>query len=150
MESELHDGPSEFVKSLVKNLKIEEFEDEDKVFSNDMTDACKTICKICQVELALTCMRGHTKSAHSMTVKEYKEQFGNYRDQIVRKVYHKCGVCTDEMLLDADTIHLHVRRHEITLKEYNAKFVKRARNIGAVHKIFDFRACDRPRSIYWD
>ena len=52
-----------------------------------------------------------------------KNKFGNHRDQIVEEVYHKCGICCEEMLLDADNIHLHVKHHKISLKDYNAKYI---------------------------
>ena len=128
IESELQGGPSEFVQNLVKNLKFEELEEtapesQGRVFSNDMTDACRTICKVCKAQVTLNYMRNHTKNNHQMTIHEYKDMFGNHRDQIVNEVHHKCGFCQDEILLDADIIHLHVKRHKVSLKEYNAKFI---------------------------
>ena len=128
IEYELHGGPSEYVQSLVKNLKLDDLEEkiyerQGRVFSNDMIDACKTICKVCQAQVTLNYMRTHTKIKHRMTISEYKDLFGNHRDHIVKEVYHKCGLCQEEILLDGDRIHLHVRKHKISLKEYSSKYI---------------------------
>ena len=99
-------------------------ETQGHVCSSDMTDACKTICKVCKVQVTLNYMRTHSKNKHRMTINEYKDMFGNHRDQIVKEVYHMCGFCHEEIMLDADSIDLHVRRrHKISLKEYNANFI---------------------------
>ena len=128
MESQLHGGPSEVVRNLVKNIKLDEIvaevsESKEKKFSSDMTDACKTICQVCKLPVTLNYMRNHTKNSHGISINEYKNKFGNHRDQIVQEVYHKCAICSEEMLLDADNIHLHVKRHKISLKDYNAKYI---------------------------
>ena len=130
IESELYEGPSEFVQNLVKNLKLDDLveeraEDSERVFSNDMDDACQTKCKVCECEVTMNQMRAHTKNKHSMTIKEYKELFGNHRDSIIKYVYHKCGLCQEELLLDADSIHMHVLKHQLSLKEYNKQFIKK-------------------------
>ena len=126
IEFELQDGPSEFVTNFVKNLKLEEFEPSQgigRVYSNDMTDACRTKCRICNWEVTLNYMRNHTKNAHSMTIHEYKDLHGKHREQIVAEIWHKCGLCEEDMLLDADDIRSHTRKHQTSLKDYNAKFI---------------------------
>ena len=45
--------------------------------------------------VGLTAMRGHTWSAHSVSIAEYKDKFGNHRAQIIQMVYHKCGLCQE-------------------------------------------------------
>ena len=35
----------------------------------------------------------HDRSAHKMSVSDYKEEHGNHRTQIIEHVYHKCGLC---------------------------------------------------------
>ena len=88
-------------------------------------------------------MRGHTKSAHKMSISDYKEKFGNHRTQIIEKIYHECGLCHQvheeiyntfyiinisimkAILLDSDDIAFHLKKnHNITHKDYNAKFMK--------------------------
>jgi hypothetical protein len=126
IEFELQDGPSEFVKNLVLNMKLEEFEPSlGRVYSNNMSEACKTICKVCQAQVSLTGMRNHTRNNHKMTIHEYKEKYGNPKDQIVKMVYHKCGLCQADVLFNSDNIQNHVvRKHQYSLKEYNAEFIK--------------------------
>ena len=58
-----------------------------------------------------------------MSIKDYVERFGNYRTQIIREVYHKCGICQEELLLDGDELHKHSRKHNMLMSEYNAKFI---------------------------
>ena len=129
MESDLQCGPSDFVLNLVKNVKLDELEIQTsqamgKVFSNDMTDACRTVCKICERQVTLNFMRTHAKNKHKMTIREYKNKFGNHRKQIVNVVYHKCALCCAEIILDADSIDKHVRRHHQTsLKDYNSRYI---------------------------
>ena len=33
------------------------------------------------------------RSAHKMSIGDYKEEHGNHRTQIIEHVYHKCGLC---------------------------------------------------------
>ena len=39
--------------------------------------------------VSLTSMRGHTKSAHGMSIAEYKERHGNHRTQIIETIHHR-------------------------------------------------------------
>ena len=68
-------------------------------------------------------MRFHTSRTHSMPIKTYKEKYGNHRQQMVKEVYHKCGVCRKDMLLDSDDIKNHLYRHGLSQKLYNSKFL---------------------------
>ena len=63
---------------------------------------CVKLLFLCEKEMryglrrqpvALTSMRGHTKSSHGMSIGEYKEKHGNHRTQIIERVFHKCGLC---------------------------------------------------------
>jgi len=94
------------------------------VFSNDMTNVCRHKCHICQRSLTLPAMRPHTRTVHSMSIKQYCESFGNYRTQLSKVVYHRCGYCRKRLLLDMDKIHSHLRMHGVKLSEYSAKFLK--------------------------
>ena len=87
-------------KDLGKNLKesleknCEEKENICEVkFSSSMKDAVKTLCKVCGQAVTLTTMRGHTKSAHGMSIAEYKDKYGNHRSQIIERILHRCGLC---------------------------------------------------------
>ena len=46
-----------------------------RIYSNNMKDAVKVICKICQKLCFLTTMRQHTRKMHMLTVEEYKKIF---------------------------------------------------------------------------
>ena len=94
-----------------------------RVYSNDMSDACKHKCHICGKLITLTTMRAHTKNNHGLAIKEYMEQFGNYREQMAREVYHQCKLCGEDILLDGDELHKHCNKHRIRMKEYTAQFI---------------------------
>ena len=97
--------------------------------SNDMRDACRTMCMICDKPFILTRMRSHTKEKHSITVSEYRKQFNlPGRFEIIEKVFHKCGICDDIVLLDSDLIGSHLHKHSgVTHGQYNEKYMKTAR-----------------------
>ena len=92
-------------------------------FSNDMGDACKTTCLLCDKELFLGRMRAHTKDKHNINITDYKLKFDLQGFDIIDKVFHKCTLCLDIMLLDSDTIATHLNKHNITHKAYNDKYM---------------------------
>ena len=93
------------------------------LISNDLADYTLVECQICGVHKQMTCLRGHTQSAHNMTITEYKDKFGADLD-VVEKVLHRCGICEDLIVLDSDHIAKHLKKpgHNITHKNYNAKY----------------------------
>ena len=125
MEIEVQSGPSEFVKNLVKNLKLDEIElKEARLYSNNMAKSCKSICKICKDKINLNYMRQHTKKEHKISIKDYGRLYGHHRTHMVEPVYyHRCPFCQKDLLLDADDIHKHVGTHGVKLKDYSAKFI---------------------------
>jgi len=41
---------------------------------------------------------------------------------MIEKVYHRCGICQQAVLLDSDDIAFHLKKlHDITHKDYNSK-----------------------------
>ena len=80
----------------------------------------------------MTFLRGHTKSAHSMTITEYKEKFGAHLE-MVEKVLHRCGICEDLILLDSDHIAHHLKKpgHNITHKNYSARYTINTKSSGS-------------------
>ena len=96
---------------------------EEKMFSNDMADSCTHQCRMCHRLVSLTSLRSHTRSSHHITIKEYMEKFGNYREQLHTVTWHKCGLCAKEFLLDGDEIHKHCRTHGMTMAEYSNLFI---------------------------
>ena len=103
---------------------------DEKLYSNNLADSIKTVCKVCQRTVKLVGMRSHTRNCHKISITEYTEKYGNPRAQMIKPIfYHKCGICSKEMLLDADTIHSHLQTHKVSLKEYSNKFLVYCRKI---------------------
>ena len=100
-------------------------------FSNDMKDACKALCLICKTPVYLTSLRGHTRNHHNLPIEEYKKTYGNPRKDIVEKVFHRCGICSEILLHNSDDIAFHLRRRhqDTTHKNYNAKFMAPKKNL---------------------
>ena len=92
-------------------------------YSTDTKDYCKTVCMICGMEMYLMRMRGHTKDKHDISITDYKLKFNIKVFKVISKVFHKCGLCSEIMLLDADTIGTHLDKHDMTHKEYNETYM---------------------------
>ena len=56
-------------------------------FSNNMSDCCKTACKLCGKFIALHIMRTHTKKEHGMNITDYKTKFNQLF--FAKKVFHR-------------------------------------------------------------
>ena len=102
------------------------------LISNDLADYVLVECQICGLHKPMTFLRGHTKSAHNMTITEYKEKFGANLE-IVEKVLHRCGICQDLILLDSDRIAHHLKKpgHNISHKNYAAKYTVHTKYTGS-------------------
>ena len=98
---------------------------EEKVgrFSNNMKDAVRTVCQVCKKDVEFNQMRIHTRRAHKLGISDYKQIYGNLRANLVEAVYHKCSLCSQVFLLNGDTIATHAKKHQITHKEYNSRFI---------------------------
>ena len=92
-------------------------------FSNNMKDAVKTVCQICKLEVEFNHMRIHTRKAHKQGISEYKRAYGNLEENLVEAVYHQCALCSQVFLLNGDAIATHAKKHKITHKEYNRRFI---------------------------
>ena len=92
-------------------------------FSNNMKDAVKTVCQICKLEVEFNHMRIHTRKAHKQGISEYKRAYGNLEENLVEAVYHQCALCSQVFLLNGDAIATHAKKHKITHKEFNRRFI---------------------------
>ena len=92
-------------------------------FSNNMKDAVKTVCQICKLEVEFNHMRIHTRKAHKQGISEYKQTHGNLEENLVEAVYHQCALCSQVFLLNGDAIATHAKKHKITHKEFNRRFI---------------------------
>jgi hypothetical protein len=119
-------------RTFKDHLKIHVEDFKAMKFSNNLSDACKTSCKICGKLCSIQGMRTHTKSKHDMVITVYKERFNQQFFDLVEKVFHKCGICGEPVLLDTDKISTHLinnkRTHRMTHKEYNEAFMQYSRN----------------------
>ena len=97
-------------------------------FSNNLKDAVRTICQVCQISVTLLTMRSHTRNKHNMDIKEYRNEFGDPMNQMVEVVKHRCGICNEELLLHCDAITPHVKKHNITHSEYTKKYMVLSNN----------------------
>ena len=115
----------------MSSTKVNEPESEKtelgKTLSNNMKDAVQTTCKICHNTFTLTSMRSHTKKSHNMAIRKYREVYGQL--ELIKHIYHKCGLCSSVMIIDSDTIMCHLRvKHRISHASYNAQFMITSRN----------------------
>ena len=90
------------------------------LISNDLADYVMTECHVCGIQKPMTFLRAHTKSAHKLTITEYKQRFGAQLE-MVEKVLHECALCQELIILDSDHIAVHLKKpgHSITHKDYN-------------------------------
>jgi hypothetical protein len=111
-----------YTKEEVKRNKEDK---ETTIFSNDMRDACKVKCKICDKEVVMSSKSNHTRRVHCLSLAEYKDIYGDHKMTLVRKMCHKCGVCEEVLLLDAIEVAIHLRRkkHNISQKKYIKCFI---------------------------
>ena len=107
-------------------------------FSNNLKDAVRTICQVCQASVTLLTMRSHTRNKHNMDIKEYRKEFGDPKNQMVEEVKHRCGICSEELLLHCDVITPHVKKHNITHSEYTKKYMVLSNNKTPTPKIRKF------------
>ena len=114
----------EIGRNVVQTTRKNREEKEQIRFSNDMKNACRTLCLVCHSSVQLTAFRGHTRRHHKITIEDYTKQYGNPKDSILEKIYHRCGLCARAILLNSDDIAFHLRKfHKISHKEYNAIYI---------------------------
>ena len=92
-------------------------------YSNHMKDNVQSYCQICKIPQTFTKMRSHTKSRHGISITDYKKKYGQLIKNIVEVIYHKCGICNKDILLDGDTLATHARFHGLTHKAYSEKYI---------------------------
>ena len=116
----------ELGKTLLEHQREQHQEEISRArVSSSMGDAVRSACKVCGDRFKVTAMRNHTKKAHGITIKEYKERFNQHNFDLVELVLHRCGLCGEHLLLDSDYIaqHLKIARHNITHENYNAQYM---------------------------
>ena len=118
-------------KKVMKEEKSEQHEASiaSRVYSNDLSHEVETVCRICWKKIRVSKMRHHTANSHKINIKAYKEKFGNHKQDLVREVYHKCGICEIDILLDSDYIKNHSYDiHGIKQSVYNSQYLVPRKN----------------------
>jgi hypothetical protein len=92
-----------------------------------------TLSRPSAVTVTWLSLEEHILSHNKMTIKEYKKLYGIPRTQITQFVFHKCGICTEELLLDVNIITKHVKKcHQMKFNAYSVKFLSAAKDISGV------------------
>ena len=104
---------------------------ETVLVSNNMADCIKTVCKLCDNVYPVVRMRTHVRVKHDVTIGDYKQRFNIATDrdyELIRKVLHKCGICGIYILLCADVVATHCKKHRISHADYNKRFMEMVSN----------------------
>ena len=116
------------VKIFTEHMNNHEADLERYRFSNNLADVCKTFCKMCDKTMPIQRMRGHTKSEHKMIITEYRAKYNQNFFDLVEKIFHKCCICSEPLLLDSDIISSHLNSnknsHKMTHRVYNETFMQ--------------------------
>ena len=98
-----------------------------RIYSNKMEEAVKTFCWLCDQVISLSGLTKHLRGVHKKSTVEYREKFGEPKKQLLKLVFHKCGICSKDILLDYLVLVKHLRKaHRIkgaATSEYNSKYM---------------------------
>ena len=96
-----------------------------RIYSNKMEEAVKTFCWLCDQVISLSGLTKHLRGVHKKSAVEYREKFGEPKKQLLKLVFHKCGICSKDILLDYLVLVKHLRKaHRIkgaATSDYNSK-----------------------------
>ena len=108
-------------KTKVTTLKYTVDNPSSCKISDNLSDSCKTHCKICGEAFFLGYMRTHTLKFHGIQITKYKEMYGQF--EIIEKVFHKCHLCGLVVLMDSDILGGHIKgTHKMKEKDYKEKY----------------------------
>ena len=90
-------------------------------FSDDLNCVARVQCIICGYESNRTYHYRHLKKSH----KEQDVLKGEGKSYIfIRKVFHKCKVCDDNIIFDRNSVYDHMRKHtDITYDTYRSTYL---------------------------
>jgi len=90
---------------------------ENKMFSDDPTQMCMTVCKVCNTNLEPYNMKNHVKGKHFLSMIEYKTNFGDV--EFISEVFHSCKVCDKSVLFEYQKLSNHLFfNHGIGIAKY--------------------------------
>ena len=79
------------VEGRVMESHMDDHNMEEVKLSNDMREAIKTRCLLCQEVFTVNSMRSHVKQKHQIIITEYKErQLKGAPYKLQERVYHRC------------------------------------------------------------
>ena len=111
-------------ETLVERLEPKrKLRKEGRRFSNDLEEAVRSKCNICEKRFLLSELRAHTKSEHLLSFSDYKKFYGL---ELEENVYHRCSICSATMLLDIDTLTTHIKKHNISLSNYRRRYLSKS------------------------
>ena len=121
MNEEVEEG-GEFKKPRTADIRRK------RNYSNNLIDCVKTFCCECDQVINLSGLRKHLLNKHKVNAKDYVKVYGNPKIQIVKMVYHECGLCKKTIVLDYDVLVKHLKlAHKIkgpAVTDYNNSFLK--------------------------
>ena len=97
----------------------ETMEQPEPIYSNDMNNCMKTLCKECGKEVNLSTVGKHTRAKHGLNLRDYRLRWGEPRQHLVQLVLHTCGLCSQQVQLDHDELGRHLRGHNTSFQEYS-------------------------------
>ena len=76
-------------------------------------------------------MKIHTKKTQFLSLSQYIEVYGQLEILVLvlvlDAVYHKCGLCSEVMMVDNKTIVSHLKKkHTIPVAAYHTQFMRKA------------------------
>jgi len=110
------------INSYLQRIEAAHEIQEDIKDTEDWCYQCKFIC--CETVFRQKWkFDRHIGANHGILVSEFFEQNRNSPGYFLRKMYHKCKVCSKEILCDKGPMQSHVRTHDLSLDGYYQNFV---------------------------
>ena len=129
IKSDLSPKSYKKVKNICKDgtmFTIQNTEKEMLLLSNNLKkDQVRLTCSLCKRSIQMASVQNHVCNVHHISLQEYQDRFGSYKNHIQQKIHHKCKVCQEVVLLDLVEIAIHLKSkdHGIMPKEYIKKFL---------------------------
>jgi len=129
IKSDLSPKSYKMVKNIVKDgtiFTIQNTEKEMPLLSNNLKkDQVRVTCSLCKRSIQMASIQNHVCNVHHISLQDYQNRFGSYKEHIQQKIHHKCKVCNELVLMDLVEIAIHLKsnEHGIMPKEYIKKFL---------------------------
>lgn len=108
-------------------LKLEPTEEEvlkapeGSRFSTELADMVTYQCGLCKEVMQRIALKKHFPKEHSMSFMKYINRNGEM--QPTENIYHRCKLCSSELIFDKEILHLHLKNcHGISFPRYKNDF----------------------------